>query len=209
MHCQNCQMAPQQDWFITALPFITLALGSGLTMASQALSDRRTWVRESLARRDQLVIELYQQDREVLQVIQKIVMDMHRFLHEINAPHRAPGLDRAQKLISVLTVEQAERSNNLYTSGVPVFFRCRSATVQVALRSYTDGYQSLMESTTRGQLLDRYQELNEPFRALQRAIGRELQRSPLDDLHRKTSRFSIRMAARRRPELDTEPVDNS
>jgi hypothetical protein len=71
------------DWVNTALPIATLVLGSVLTMAGQALRDRRTAGREERARREGFMASNFEVHRSAILEMQEISKDFYQaFLTE-------------------------------------------------------------------------------------------------------------------------------
>ena len=65
------------DWVNVALPIASLIVGSLLTMANQALTDRRVTDREERARRDQFKTANFEMHRTAMLEMQEIVRDCY------------------------------------------------------------------------------------------------------------------------------------
>lgn len=65
-------------WLTSVLPVGTLVVGAALTMAGQALSDRRTRFRERQAREDAFRIESFKLERETLIALQDQLDELYR-----------------------------------------------------------------------------------------------------------------------------------
>src|SRR5258708_17876152 len=71
------------DWVNTALPIATLVLGSLLTMAGQALRDRRAAAQEQRARREGFMAGNFEVHRTAMLEMQEIVRNCYlAFMHE-------------------------------------------------------------------------------------------------------------------------------
>jgi hypothetical protein len=79
------------DWIDTALPIATLILGSGLTMAGQALRDRRAESRERAARREGFMVANFEVHRSGILEMQRLVQDCHRAWQSEDQRRNADG----------------------------------------------------------------------------------------------------------------------
>lgn len=166
---------------LALLPVGSAMLGSVLTLIGQALGDRRIHRRERLARRDQLQIQIYQEDRENLHALQQSLVDVSELYFGAVAEETgqlSEGSDA--KIARLLKSDQILRSNELVAQQIMWFHRCRSEAVREALEAYHKAIFSLHESGTVADLQAGWEKHLKAFGNAQEAIGAELRRSPLD-----------------------------
>ncbi|WP_067142773.1 hypothetical protein [Microtetraspora malaysiensis] len=168
---------------LALLPVGAGVLGSLLTMAGQALSDRRTHKRETKARHDQLWIQLYQEDRDNLHALQKSLVDIAELYAMAMSEHTVHLRDNGDaKIKHLLKGDQVLRSNKLLAQQMAWHQRCRSGAVREAVEAHMTAIHDLQTCETLKELHDCWEKHNEAFGDAQKAIGEELRRSPLDAL---------------------------
>jgi hypothetical protein len=78
-------------WVDILLPIATLIIGSGLTMAGQALSDRRRETRERRARREQFRVDNFDIHRTAMLEMQEAIRDLTKAITSENVRRRHSG----------------------------------------------------------------------------------------------------------------------
>lgn len=200
------------DLVATAVTIGTLAVGALLTMLSSVLTDMRARRRETTARRDQLMIQIYQEEREILHSLQEHVAETYRLFHEVAMSHNAAGGHAHAPISQLMTGEQKQRSDDLYIKTLPLYYRCRSVPASDAAKAFMDGCMHLQRATTYAGIQERWVALQPLCHEALGEIGQELRQDPLHDLGLPGWRLRLRdkrRSKRARRELDTLPVDNS
>ncbi|TMR99532.1 hypothetical protein [Nonomuraea basaltis] len=197
------------DWIPILVAAGTLALGSVLTMLGQGLADRRVRKREMLARRDQLQIQLYQEEREVLFGLQQVCLDLHTKYVRV----QAAAMDCDESEITEVIFPMVEGEMDDLNKQVVLLHQCRSDAVRGAILAYAGAMKRWKESATRTDAQQAWEDLTKVFGAIHGALGTELRRNPLDEIGLSTWRFRRRRGKKATPkdrsaQLDSGAVDN-
>jgi hypothetical protein len=190
------------DWVPVLVTTGSLALGSLLTMAGQALSDRRTRARESAARKDQLRIQLYQEERAVLHQLQDLVLEMH--LAHTAFASRALELtaDDFSRAVGTLLIELTPQHT---AKEIALYHRCRTDAVRNAKNEYTEAVNKWLAVESSSAFEEAWGDVQQAFIRFMLVIGEELRRTPLSALVQSNEPRKLLLRKRR---LDSNPVDN-
>ncbi|MGW4958021.1 hypothetical protein ACWEPL_12415 [Nonomuraea sp. NPDC004186] len=166
---------------LALLPAGGVILGGVLTMVGQTLTDRRAQRRESEARKDALRVQLYQEDRENLHLLQQSLLDLATLNARILAENRV-RLEGRPDAKSQMPFDLMERQNQLISEFTVRRERCRSDAVREALGAFIRTTHVLVDSATLGEMTCNAETSRDAFQTAQLAIGKELRRAPLEGL---------------------------
>lgn len=196
------------DWAAKALDAGVLVLGGVLAMAGAALADLRAGRRDTRARRDQLLLQLRERDREILYALQEVTLEIHNFHINLVEALSKPG---GPTKTGMLGRQYFRPVDELFSQQTLWLYRCRSDVVQDAVTAHVRACGVVHDSNNPSSREANLEKAIDAFKDAQWAIGEELRHSNLEDLGIAPWRLRRREAKRlkaRVHELDTEPVDN-
>ncbi|MER7063920.1 MULTISPECIES: hypothetical protein [Streptomyces] len=176
--------ADETNLLTTLIPAGALVLGYFMTMAGQAFADFRAGRRDLGARIDQLTIDIYKEDRAVLQQYHQVVCDLMLAYTEVQNRCASENLSPPQ---AHMTLEEKAHIHRLNAEQVRLYCQLNTDAVQNSGDDFGEAIGRWLSSSTMQESTDSIEALVLASGKIGKQIGIELKKTPYHQLGRRKS----------------------
>lgn len=189
--------AADTNLLTTLIPAGAVVLGYVMTMAGQAFADFRSGRREVNARLDQLTIDIYKEDREVIQRYQRVVCDLMLGYAEV---HNRCAAEQLSPPPLHMTLEEKATLHGLNAEQVMLYSLLTSDAVQESASAFGEAIGNWIDSSSIPESSQRVGAIVAATGEIHKRIGAELRKTPYH-------RLSHRRAWWRRKRIQNRSLD--